>query len=329
MFESKTCLITGGTGSWGQELTRHLLHQQPTEIRIFSRNEFRQVEMQRTFANHPNVTFRIGDVRDFEAVHKAMEGCDYVFHLAALKHVPICEAQPDEAMKTNIMGTQNVIRASIHHKVQKVMDVSTDKAVNPHNVYGLTKAIGEKLIIHANQLSSATRFVCIRGGNVLGTNGSVVPLFQEQIQQHNEITLTHPDMTRFFLTLADAIHLLLEAAKRVIGGETLVMRMRTCRIRDLAQVLAAHWSTQPVRMRTIGLRDGEKLHEELVSRLEAVRTYVLADNYFVILPPHASQQLRAHYGTLPKVQFALYDSNTQLMTQDEIEQMLAKGGFLP
>src|SRR5579875_3086147 len=189
MFDGKICLITGGTGSWGQMLTRRLLLENPKEIRLFSRNEFRQVEMQRAFAGHGNINFVIGDVRDIKAVQEACKGVDYVFHLAALKHVPVCEKQPDEAIQTNIVGTQNIIRASIDNGVKKVIDVSTDKAVNPVNFYGMTKAIGEKLILHANELSQDTRFVCIRGGNVLGTNGSVVPFFKSQIAERQEVTL--------------------------------------------------------------------------------------------------------------------------------------------
>jgi UDP-N-acetylglucosamine 4,6-dehydratase len=167
--------VTGGTGSWGQELVRKLLLEQPKEIRIFSRNEFTQVRMQRDFQFNPKLKFIIGDIRDLEALDEACRNVDYLFHLAALKHVPVCEEQPDEALKTNVKGTENVIRASIRNQVKKVIDVSTDKAVNPINFYGMTKALGEKLMIRANGLGTSTRFVCIRGGNVLGTNGSVVP----------------------------------------------------------------------------------------------------------------------------------------------------------
>ncbi len=329
MFEGKTCLITGGTGSWGQELVARLLSMNLKEIRVFSRNEFRQVAMQRSFGDRPNLTFLVGDVRDGEAVSKAMQGCDIVFHLAALKHVPICEAQPEEAMKTNVLGTRNIIRASEQHHVDTVVDVSTDKAVNPNNFYGLTKALGERLMIHANREGKGTRFVCVRGGNVLGTNGSVVPLFKEQILSCGTVTLTHPDMTRFFLTIPDAITLLLKAVSLAVGGETFVMRMRTCEIARLAQVLAHELTGKPAEIVDIGVRDGEKLHEELLSRLEASRAYQLEDDYFVILPPHPNDKLLATYGQLPHVGFNQLDSRWQPMSDGEIRDLLIRGGFLP
>lgn len=329
MFEGKTCLITGGTGSWGQELVARLLKLDVKEIRVFSRNEFRQVAMQRSFGDRPNLKFLVGDVRDGEAVTKAMQGCDIVFHLAALKHVPICEAQPDEAMKTNVLGTRNIIDASQQNHVETVVDVSTDKAVNPNNFYGLTKALGERLMIHANQANTGTRFVCVRGGNVLGTNGSVVPLFREQIQTSGSVTLTHVDMTRFFLTIPDAISLLLKAVTLAKGGETFVMRMRTCRIQELAQVLARELTGKPAEIVDIGIRDGEKLHEEILSRLEANRAYQLEDDYFVILPPRPSLELIHTYGHLPRVGFHQLDSRWQPMSDGEIRDLLIHGGFLP
>ncbi|NOV04267.1 polysaccharide biosynthesis protein [Paenibacillus planticolens] len=329
MFHNQTILITGGTGSWGQELTRSLLQEMPKEIRIFSRNEFSQVKMQRDFSFHPSLTFMIGDVRDQEAVEDACRNVDYVFHLAALKHVPICEAQPDEALKTNVKGTENVIRASIRNEVKKVIDVSTDKAVDPINFYGMTKALGEKLMVRANDLSSTTQFVCIRGGNVLGTNGSVVPFFKNRILQGEDLPLTHEDMTRFFLTLPEAIGLLLSAAKAAVGGETFVMKMNACRILDLAQVMMKQLSDQPLPVRDVGIRPGEKLHEVLISTHEIPFTYQYDEKYFVILPANAASSLYNFYSHLPKSTFTQYASNDSLMTSEEILEMLLKGGFLP
>ncbi|MBA2938490.1 polysaccharide biosynthesis protein [Paenibacillus sp. CGMCC 1.16610] len=329
MFHNQTILITGGTGSWGQELTRNLLQEGPKEIRIFSRNEFSQVKMQRDFAFHPSLTFMIGDVRDQEAVEDACRNVDYVFHLAALKHVPICEAQPDEALKTNVKGTENVIRGSIRAGVKKVIDVSTDKAVDPINFYGMTKALGEKLMVRANDLSSTTQFVCIRGGNVLGTNGSVVPFFKNRILQGEALPLTHKDMTRFFLTLPEAIELLLSAAKAAVGGETFVMKMNACLILDLAEVLMEQLSDQPLSVKDVGIRPGEKLHEVLISSHEIPFTYQYNEKYFVILPANATPSLYDHYSHLPKTTFTQYASNDSLMTSQEILQMLLKGGFLP
>jgi UDP-N-acetylglucosamine 4,6-dehydratase len=236
MFEGRRILVTGGTGSWGYELVRQLLPLNPAEVIIFSRNESNQVAMNRTFEDS-RLSFCIGDVRDREALSRACAGVDVVFHLAALKHVPVCEDQPYEALKTNVIGTQNVIEAAIENKVERVINISTDKAANPSNFYGMTKAIGEKLIVYANLLHSSTKFVCVRGGNVLGTNGSVIHLFIDQIRNKNQVSLTDRGMTRFFMTLQDAVHLLFKATVQSIGGEIFVMTMPNCRIVDLAEVL--------------------------------------------------------------------------------------------
>lgn len=328
MFKDKRILITGGTGSWGQELAQQLLTYHPKEIRILSRNEFSQVTMQRSLDHNPSVKFIIGDVRDYQQLLETCQGIDYVFHLAALKHVPICEVQPEEAMKTNILGTENVIRASIAQGVKKVVDVSTDKAVNPINFYGMTKAFGEKLMIRANHLSEVTRFICIRGGNVLGTNGSVVPFFKKQIMEEQRVSLTSKEMTRFFLIISEAIQLLLKAATVAVGGEIFVMKMNACRILDLANVLSQNLTIKPIKIEEIGIRLGEKLHEVLVSSHEAPNTYQYNDQYFVILPSHPSPLLIDKYHSLPKVNFQTYKSNTSLMSHLEIKQLLKRGRML-
>jgi len=327
MFKDQTILITGGTGSWGQYLTRKLLEQSPKEIRIFSRNEYAQVMMQRKF-DDPRLRFIIGDVRDGRSVADACRGVDIVFHLAALKHVPICEMQPDEALKTNVMGMENVIRGSILHGVKKVIDVSTDKAVDPINFYGMTKAFGEKLTIRANEWSETTRFVCIRGGNVLGTNGSVVPFFRKRIEEGEDLPLTSQKMTRFFLTISEAIDLLLKAAQVAVGGEIFVMKMKSCRILDLIRVLEKRLAKNPVKVREIGVRPGEKLHEVLVSGYESEHTYHYDDHYYVIIPAPPQPRLVERYGHLPRVRFRQYDSSSVLVSLDEIEKMLERGGML-
>jgi len=326
MFDNKCVLITGGTGSWGQTLTRMLLAQYNVkEIVIFSRGELQQVLMQRRFKD-ARLKFVIGDVRDYEAVRFAMRGIDIVFHLAALKHVPICEDHPQEAIKTNITGTINVVNAAIEHRVAKVIDVSTDKAVDPLNLYGMTKAVGEKLIIQANDLSNHTRFVCIRGGNVMGSNGSVIPYFIEQIRSGGPITITDRAMTRFFLTLEEAIGLLFKAAESSIGGETFVMNMPACRIADVAEVLMDHFGW--VDMIEIGAKPGEKLDEMLISQHEAKLSYCFDDSYYVILPTNAGSALLDNYNTLEKFPYPEFSSQTKLMNREEIKHMLNKGGFL-
>ncbi|WP_307892850.1 polysaccharide biosynthesis protein [Bacillus swezeyi] len=328
MFKNTRILLTGGTGSWGMELTKKLLLYKPKEIRIFSRNEFTQISMQREFNHHPSLKFMIGDVRDYLSLGTACKDVDYIFHLAALKHVPICEDQPEEALKTNVIGTQNVIRAAIANKVKKVIDVSTDKAADPVNFYGMTKSLGERLMIRANDYSADTDFVCIRGGNVLGTNGSVVPLFKDLIIKGQALTLTSKEMTRFFLTVGEAIDLLLKASKEAIGGEIFVMKMKACNILDLAEVLIEELASSPVGIKEIGIRPGEKLHEILVSNHEAPFTYLYDSQYYVILPSHPSEKLIHHYQKFTKADFQQFQSNDLLMSKAEIAEMLKEGGFL-
>lgn len=326
MFEDKVILITGATGSWGQTLTKLLLdNHNPRQIICFSRGELQQVLMQRKFKDS-RLKFVIGDVRDFEAVKFAMKGVDIVFHLAALKHVPVCEDHPQEAIKTNIVGTTNVVNAAIENHVEKVIDVSTDKAVDPLNLYGMTKAVGEKLIIQANSLSNKTRFVCIRGGNVMGSNGSVIPYFIEQIKAGGPITITDRQMTRFFLTLEEAIGLLFKAAEHSIGGETFVMNMPACRILDVAEVLMQHYGR--VEIVEMGAKPGEKLDEMLISQHEARQSLCYDDNYYVILPANNNFALLNQYNLLPKFPHAEFSSKTKLMDRAQITQMLRKGGFL-
>ncbi|TYP69854.1 polysaccharide biosynthesis protein [Paenibacillus methanolicus] len=326
MFTNQRILVTGGTGSWGYELIRQLLPQQPKEIIVFSRNESSQVAMSRAF-EHPALSFCIGDIRDKEALVKACEEVDYVFHLAALKHVPVCEDQPYEALKTNVIGTQNVIEAAIANKVKRVIYISTDKAANPSNFYGMTKAIGEKLIVYANLLRSDTKFVCVRGGNVLGTNGSVVHLFMNQIKTKGQVRITDMKMTRFFLTLHDAIELLFKASESSQGGEIFVMTMPTCRIVDLAEVLMESLGIQAEMVET-GVRPGEKLHEILLTEFESTSTVVYDDEYLVILPPLDIPGLREHYKPYPAVEFDSFSSSQMLMSKEEIKAMLVRGGFL-
>jgi FlaA1/EpsC-like NDP-sugar epimerase len=326
MFKDRRILVTGGTGSWGYELIKQLLPMNPAEVIVYSRSESSQVAMSRAFED-PRLTFRIGDVRDREALSKACIGVDILFHLAALKHVPVCEDQPYEALKTNVIGTQNVIEAAIENKVGRVINISTDKAANPSNFYGMTKAIGEKLIVYANLLHTDTKFVCVRGGNVLGTNGSVVHLFLNQIKYKDQIGLTDREMTRFFMTLEDAIRLLFKATAQSIGGEIFVMTMPTCRIVDLADVLMDALGKR-VEMIETGVRPGEKIHEILLTEYESLSTIVFDDQYLVILPTLAIPGLRSHYEGYSPVDFESFSSSQCLMDKTQIREMLERGGFL-
>ncbi|WP_191560589.1 polysaccharide biosynthesis protein [Metabacillus idriensis] len=327
MFNDAVILVTGGTGSWGYELIQQLLTYHPKKLIVFSRNENSQVQMSRVI-NNSKLSFCIGDIRDKDAVIKAMEGVDYVFHLAALKHVPVCEVQPLEALKTNVTGTQNIIEAAIQNRVKKVINVSTDKAAGPSNFYGMTKAIGEKLIIFANKTTETTKFMCVRGGNVLGTNGSVLDLFINQIKERNEVSITDLRMTRFFLSKEDAIALLLKAAMDGKGGETFILKSPACRIVDLAAVLIDAYGNGDERMIECGMRPGEKLHEVLISDNEVEDTIVYNDDYLILLPTLDIPGLKEAYSSCSPLEKGTYSSNDLLMTRAEIKQMLIDGGFL-
>jgi len=255
-------------------------------------------------------------------------GIDYVFHLAALKHVPVCENQPQESIKTNINGTVNIINAAIKHKVKRVIDVSSDKAVSPTNLYGMTKAVGEKLIIQANMLAETTDFICIRGGNVLGSNGSVVPLFIEQIKKSNGITVTDGSMTRFFLTLSEAIALLFKAAESSVGGETYVMNMPSFKISTLAQVLIDHYGNDKTFIKEVGIREGEKVDEVLISGHEVKRSYVFSEDYYAILPELTINKDYRYLTDKQKVTFDSFSSKHAVKDAKYLRNLLSKGGFL-
>lgn len=328
MFSNQIVLVTGGTGSWGYELVRQLLKYNPKEIRIFSRNESNQFTMKQEFDNNPKLHFIIGDIKEKDSLLEACQDVDYVFHMAALKHVPVCEDQPLEALKTNVIGTQNVIDIAISCNVKKVVYISTDKASNPSNFYGLTKTMGERLIIHANTLKTKTRFVSIRGGNVLGTNGSVIHVFKKQIREKGKIGITDFNMTRFFLTIEDAIKLVFKATFESIGGEIFVMKMPTCRIIDLATVLIEASNKENVEIEPLGIRPGEKIHELLLSEYESTNTISYDDEYFVILPSIYIKGLKEKYSKYKPADLVNYNSSKGLMNKDEIKEMLKKGGFI-
>lgn len=328
MFREKTILIDGGSGSWGNELTTQLLEKDPKKIIIYSRGELAQVNMQRKF-NDNKIEYIIGDIRDADAVDRLFQrGIDYVFHLAALKHVPVCENQPQEAIKTNIVGTTNLINSAIKYKVRKFIDVSTDKAVSPTNLYGMTKSVGEKLTIQANNLTNDTDFVCIRGGNVLGSNGSVVPHFINQIKTQNKVTITDSTMTRFFLTLSEAISLLFEAAENSVGGETFVMNMPSFYISDLAKVLIKFYGNTATKIEEIGIREGEKVHEVLISEHESPTSYKFDENYYVILPTIKINKDYSHLNNYKRVEFKTFSSADNIKNDVYLYNLLFKGGFL-
>lgn len=326
MFNGSRIFVSGATGSWGQVLITQLLKKYNVEeIICFSRGELQQVLMKRKF-NNPKLKFVIGDIRDYNSVEQATRNVDYIFHLAALKHVPVCEENVQETIKTNISGTTNIVNAAMKNKVKKVIDVSSDKAVEPINLYGMTKAVGEKIIVQANDLSDYTKFVCIRGGNVMGSSGSVIPYFIEQIKAGGPITVTDLRMTRFFLTLEEAIELLFKASIDSIGGETFVMNMPACYIKDLADVLMDVYGT--VDVKEVGMRPGEKLDEMLISHHESQLSFCYDSNYFVTLPAGFNQALGTRYQDHSPFPHEEFSSKTKIMNKDEIKDMLKKGKFI-
>lgn len=273
MYHNKKILVTGGTGTIGINLIKKLLEEDPQVIRIFSRDEYKQYEMSIALQEHASkLRFLIGDVRDQQRLMRAMEDIDYVFHLAAMKHVPFCEYNPFEAVQTNVIGTQNIIQAAVANGVQKVLFTSTDKAISPTNTYGATKLTAERLISAAEYQKGpkSTVFSSVRFGNVMGSRGSVIPLFKQQILDKQKITITDPDMLRYMMTPTQAIELIMKANEIAQGGEVFVLKMPTIRIGDLAEVLVEAVSKkynvqESVEIQSIGLRPGEKRFEELMT----------------------------------------------------------------
>ena len=284
MFDlhNKHILITGGTGSFGKVCAQILLKKySPQRLIIFSRDELKQHEMRVDGFNHPSLRYFIGDVRDPGRLKRAMVGVDVVIHTAALKQVPACEYNPIEAIKTNIDGGTNVIEAALDARVQRVIALSTDKAVNPVNLYGATKLVAEKLFVQANAYRGGDpiRFSAVRYGNVVGSRGSVVPLFRKQ-RESGVITITDPRMTRFWLTLEQAVQFVIQSLERMEGGEVFVPKIPSMKILDLAEAIAPG-----CKIETTGIRTGEKLHEALLSEEEA-RHAVEFDDSYVISPMH-------------------------------------------
>lgn len=327
-LNNKKILITGGTGSWGQELTKQLLSKYNVDsITILSRNENSQVMMKRKFNNN-KIKFILGDVRNLNILQKVSKDIDIIFHLAALKHVPIGEESPDEFISTNVVGTQNIRDAAIQNNVKKVILISTDKACSPINLYGYTKSLAEKIIIQANQNTEQTKFVCIRGGNALGSNGSVVPFFIQQIKEKNEITITDKEMTRFFLTLEEAVSLIFSAVNNSFGGEIFVMKMPSFKILDLVNILKEYYGNDNTTITTIGIKPGEKLHEVLISEHESKNAYYFNEDYIFILPQIQIENIKNinldNFKKFDKISF----SSELVFGSDKLKQFLKSGGFL-
>lgn len=291
LLKGKIVLVTGGTGSIGSEIVSQLLATGVSQVRVFSRDEHKQHELQLEYPNEKRLRFLIGDIRDKDRLDFAMQGVDICFHAAALKHVPFCEYNPFEAIKTNIVGTQDVIDISLKHDLEKVVAISSDKAVNPTSVLGTSKLMMEKLVTAANTFSGSrrTKFSSVRFGNVLSSRGSVVPIWLKQIKDGGPVTVTDKKATRFFMEISEAVNLVFDAMEIMQGGEIFVLKMeRRLKIVDFAQqTIKENAGGKKIPLRIIGLRPGEKLHEELMTTDEAQHALEIK-NMFVILPQYAA-----------------------------------------
>lgn len=321
MIDGKTVLITGGTGSFGQAMTRKLLTQyNPQSIRIFSRDELKQHDMRITFKDDSRLRFFIGDVRDPIRLQRALDGVHVVFHAAALKQVPACEYNPIEAIRTNVDGAINVIESCLDRGVSRVIALSTDKAASPINLYGATKLCSDKLFIHANNYAGGqdVKFSVVRYGNVMGSRGSVIPVFREQLKNGRTLTITHKDMTRFWITLDQATNFVLTSLTVMHGGEIFVPKIPSMRVIDLARAMA-----DDAELVFIGIRPGEKIHEFLITTEEGYRAVELQDR-FVIEPDAAWWQTPSSYESLHVQEGFSYSSgnNTEWLTIEAMKQLI-------
>lgn len=322
MISGATLLITGGTGSFGNAVLERFLNTDMKEIRIFSRDEKKQDDM-RTKLNNPRLKFYIGDVRDAASVDSSMVGVDYVFHAAALKQVPSCEFYPMEAVKTNVVGTENVLSAAVKHGVQKVICLSTDKAVYPVNAMGISKAMMEKLMVAKSRISQDTSFIGTRYGNVMASRGSVIPLFIQQIKQGLPITVTDPNMTRFMMSLEEAVELVLFAFKNGQTGDMFVHKSPAVTLIDLAEALKKIFNA-PNPIETIGVRHGEKIYETLLTREELVKAQEM-ENYYRIVPDMRDLDYSKYFteGNVETSEAHDYTShNTYRLNRDEVGDLL-------
>jgi len=324
MLNNKTILITGGTGSFGKCFTKYVLtHYNPKKIIIYSRDEFKQFIMQNEFKEYKDkLRFFIGDVRDLDRLKRAFKGVDYVIHAAALKQVPACEYNPNEAIKTNIHGAMNIIEAALDSDVKKVVALSTDKAVNPVNLYGGTKLVSDKLFIAANAYAGAGDlcFSIVRYGNVAGSRGSVIPFFKNIIENGGkELPITDYRMTRFWISLTEGVQLVIKALEESKGGETFISKIPSFKITDLAQAMMPG-----CEMPEVGIREGEKLHEIMVTVEDSMTTYEY-DKHYIVYPQMVWSEDKMPVPTGKKVEEGFsYSSgnNTVWLTVDEIKERL-------
>ena len=320
-WKEQVVLVTGGTGSFGRKFIELLIKDQnPRKVIVFSRDELKQHEMRTMGFNQPNLRYFIGDIRDRERLVRAMHGVDIVVHAAALKQVPACEYNPMEAVKTNIIGTSNVVEAALDAGVKKLMALSTDKAVNPVNLYGATKLAAEKLTVQSNAYAGgmATRFSCVRYGNVVGSRGSVVPVFLKQ-RESGTLTITDERMTRFWLSLEQGVQFVISCIEQMEGGEVFVPKIPSMKVVDLANAVAPQ-----AKVNIIGIRPGEKLHEVLISEDEA-RTVVEMDDMYVVQPAESlwfGREWEKKGNLLPDGFRFASNTNAEWLTIEQLSKMI-------
>jgi UDP-N-acetylglucosamine 4,6-dehydratase len=321
-WKNQKILVTGGTGSFGKKFIRVLLDEyHPEKLIVYSRDELKQHEMRSSGFDHPNLRYFIGDVRDQPRLRRAVQDVDIVVHAAALKQVPACEYNPMEAVKTNILGTANVVDASIDARVKKILFLSTDKAVTPVNLYGATKLTAEKLVVASNAYAGdmQTRLSCVRYGNVVGSRGSVVPIFIRQRENGNRLTITDKRMTRFWLSLEQGVRFVISNIERMHGGEVFVPKIPSTKIIDLARVIAPE-----AEIKVIGIRPGEKLHEMMISRDESRSTIELEDRF--VVEPFGHLWFRHNWEEegkrVPDGFKYTSDNNSEWLTVEQIRQLV-------
>jgi len=339
-LQNKSVFVSGCCGTIGQELVRQLIEEfRVGEVVGIDNNESELFFLEQRFAAYENVRFALGDVRDRDKLIRRMKGIDIVFHVAAFKHVILCERSPFEAVQTNILGVQNIIHAAHENNVEKVIFTSSDKAVNPTSVMGTSKLMGERLMTAANsnQKKSGPVFASTRFGNVLGSRGSVVPIFTEQIRRGGPVTLTDPDMTRFIMSISEAVLLVIDSHVHARGGEVFITKMPVLRIKDLAEVMIEvlapkfGYDSEQIEIKVVGVKPGEKLYEELMSEEETRRALELHD-YFVVLPAFRSIYRKIQYKypdvVSMKVPRPYISSQELLLSQEEIGKFLTDNNLL-
>lgn len=328
MFKNKKVLVIGGTGTIGQALVENILSEDPAVVRVYSRDEYKQFMLKEKLGDQANIRYLLGDVREQERLDRAMNGIDIVFNFAALKHVPACEYNPFEGVKTNVIGTQNVITCALLNKVKKVIYSSSDKAVSPTNTMGATKLLAERLMSSSyySRGDAGTIFASVRFGNVMGSRGSVIPLFKQQVLEKGYITVTEPEMTRFMMSVTQAVELTKKACKIAKGGEVFVLKMPVLRLKDLAEVVIEdvckkyRLNSEEIIIKKVGLRPGEKMYEELMSEDESTKALELDDMY-IIRSPYTEHT----YNNIKNAKISCYSSQGEnTLSKDEIRKLLSE-----